>query len=160
MTVEPEIRRVTTLDDPAIVELVARSDAYLDSLYPPESNFAEPLEALICEPSTFYAAYLDDVLVACGAVKLVDDDARYGEIKRLFVDEQARGRGLASVVMRHLEQHAMAAGASLARIEVGTGQPEAIALYRKLGYRERGPFGNYLPDPLCVFMQKSLVRQG
>lgn len=157
MKANPDIRRITTLADPEVIELVARSDAYLDALYPPESNHAEPLETLISETSAFFAAYLDDRLVACGAVKVVDDDVRYGEIKRLYVDERARGRGLAVAVMRQLEDHAHAAGAALVRLEAGPSQPEAIGLYRKLGYTDRGPFGAYRPDPLSVFMEKALT---
>jgi putative acetyltransferase len=42
----------------------------------------------------------------------------------------------------------------LLRLETGVRQPEALGLYRKLGYRERGPFGAYKPDPLSVFMEK------
>lgn len=29
--------------------------------------------------------------------------------------------------------------------------------YQRLGYRERGPFGAYLPNPLSVFMEKRLA---
>jgi putative acetyltransferase len=42
------------------------------------------------------------------------------------------------------------------QLETGTKQPEAIALYRKFGYAERGPFGAYKPDPLSLFMEKRL----
>ena len=33
-------------------------------------------------------------------------------------------------------------------------QPEALALYRRHGYTERGPFGTYQPDPLSTFFEK------
>ena len=36
-------------NDPDIVMLVAKSDEYLNSLYSPESNHAEPLEALLLD---------------------------------------------------------------------------------------------------------------
>jgi putative acetyltransferase len=36
-------------------------------------------------------------------------------------------------------------------------QPEALGLYRKIGYTETGPFGAYKPDSLSVFMEKKLV---
>jgi putative acetyltransferase len=41
-------------------------------------------------------------------------------------------------------------------LETGVKQPEAFALYRAHGYVERGPFGDYRPDPLCGFMEKRL----
>jgi putative acetyltransferase len=43
------------------------------------------------------------------------------------------------------------------QLETGIKQPEAIALYRKFGYAERGPFGSYQPDPLSLFMEKRLA---
>jgi putative acetyltransferase len=39
---------------------------------------------------------------------------------------------------------------------VGVSQPEALGLYRKLGYAERGPFGRYKSDPLSVFLEKKI----
>ena len=45
---------------------------------------------------------------------------------------------------------------AVARLEAGPMQPEALALYAKLGYEDRGPFGPYKPDPLSVFMEKAL----
>ena len=51
-------------------------------------------------------------------------------------------------------------GVRLFRLETGIKQTEAVGLYRKLGYRERHPFGAYRPDPLSVFMEKSLDGAG
>lgn len=151
-----EMRRIWDLNDSSVLSLVAKSDEYLSSLYPPESNHAEPLEALVGENSAFFAGYLDKQLVACGAVKLVDDDTTYGEIKRVFVDEEQRGKRLASAVMQHLEDYLRTKGVKVVRLEAGPMQPEALGLYRKLGYIERGPFGSYKTDPLSVFMEKNL----
>ncbi len=151
-----EIRTVTDLNDSAILQLVAESDAYLEALYPPESNHAESLAALLGENSTFCAIYANNVPVACGAVKVVDSDPAYGEIKRLFVLESQRGKRLASVLMQHLEEHLLAQGITAVKLEAGPRQPEALRLYEKLGYKERGPFGSYKLDPLSVFMEKDL----
>jgi putative acetyltransferase len=43
------------------------------------------------------------------------------------------------------------------RLETGISQPDALRLYERAGYVRRGPFGNYGPDPLSVFMEKSLA---
>lgn len=150
------MRRVWDLNDPDILSLVAKSDKYLSSLYPPESNHAEPLEVLAGADSAFFAGYVEEQLVACGAVKLVEDETRYGEIKRLYVDEKQRGKRLAIAVMQHLEDYLTTSGVRIARLEAGPMQPEALRLYRKLGYIERGPFGSYRIDPLSVFMEKIL----
>ena len=150
------MQRVRNLDDPDVLALVAESDKYLGSLYPPESNHAEPLHVLVGEDSAFFAGYVGEQLVACGAVKLVADDVPYGEIKRVFVDEKQRGKSLATAVMQHLEDYLSNIGVKVVRLEAGPMQPEALGLYRKLGYVDRGPFGSYRTDPLSVFMEKTL----
>ncbi len=68
----------------------------------------------------------------------------------------ARGRGIARGILAALEQAARDEGVQLMQLETGVHSPEALALYRRAGYRERGPFGPYAPDPLSVFMEKSL----
>jgi putative acetyltransferase len=42
-------------------------------------------------------------------------------------------------------------------LETGVSQPEAIALYRRAGFRDCPPFASYKPDPLSLFMMKKLV---
>jgi len=156
MSEKLRMERIRDLDDPDVLALVAKSDKYLSSLYPAESNHAEPLHVLIGEDSAFFAGYVGEQLAACGAVKLVADDTPYGEIKRVYVDEKHRGRRLATAVMQHLEDHLSSIGVNVVRLEAGPMQPEALGLYRKLGYIDRGPFGSYRTDPLSVFMEKTL----
>jgi putative acetyltransferase len=152
-----EIRRIWDLNDPDVTLLVAKSDKYLSSLYPPESNHAEPLEALVGDDSAFFAGYIGEQLAVCGAVKLVQDNTTYGEIKRVFVEEQHRGKRLATAVIQYLEDYLVSIGVKVVRLEAGPMQPEALKLYRKLGYSDRGPFGSYKSDPLSVFMEKNLL---
>ncbi len=139
------------------MRLLALSDAYMQALYPPASNHLESAEALSGPHARFLGIYADNDLVACGAVKLMEDDGRYGEIKRVFVLESHRGRGLSRRIMASLEDLLRAEGIALARLETGIAQPEALGLYRALGYVERAPFGAYQPDPLSLFMEKRLV---
>ena len=90
-------------------------------------------------------------------MKVLEDDIRFGEIKRVFVEEKHRGKRLATAVIRQLEAYLLENGISVIRLEAGPMQPAALNLYRRLGYRERGPFGNYSSDPLSVFMEKVLA---
>ncbi|MGW3106007.1 GNAT family N-acetyltransferase [Streptomyces sp. NPDC001100] len=69
-----------------------------------------------------------------------DGDA---ELKRMFVVEQARGRGLARRMLAALEENARAAGRTRMVLETGTKQPEAIALYTSSGYEPCVKFGYY-----------------
>jgi putative acetyltransferase len=58
--------------------------------------------------------------------------------------------------MERLEEHLRLQRIPLSRLETGVKQPEALGLYRRLGYLERAPFGKYQIDPLSVFMEKRI----
>lgn len=140
-----------------VQRLLAMSDALMQSLYPAESNHLESSDALAAPNVRVLGIRERGPLVACGAVKLMEDDGRYGEIKRVFVHPGHRGRGHARRMMQALEATLRREGVPLARLETGVAQPEALALYRALGYAERPPFGAYAADPLSVFMEKPLA---
>lgn len=70
----------------------------------------------------------------------LDGDA---ELKRMFVVEAMRGRGVARRILAALEEDARAAGRARMVLETGTKQPEAIALYTSSGYEPCGKFGYY-----------------
>ena len=149
------LSRLAPLDPahPEAQALMALSEAYMGALYPSESNHFEPAASLRPPHGAFWGCWVGDQLVGCGGVKHHDG---YGEIKRLFVLDSARGRGVARQLMAQLEAGLVERGVTLARLETGIHQPEALALYRRLGYRERGPFGDYAPDPLSAFFEKGL----
>ncbi|MFD9741432.1 GNAT family N-acetyltransferase [Umezawaea sp. NPDC059074] len=114
----------------------------------------------------FVVGYLDGVPVACGGWRahdgvpeapLVAGDA---EIKRMFVVEAARGRGLARAVLAELERAAVAAGRLRMVLETGVIQPEAIALYESSGYVRMDNFGTYRDDPLSLCFVKVLGGGG
>ena len=67
-----------------------------------------------------------------------------------------RGQGLARRLISALEEQALAHGCTACMLETGPTQPEALALYERMGYKYRGAFGDYPEDPLSVFMQKEL----
>ena len=152
--------RLETLDPghPDAQALMARSEALMSALYPAESNHFEPADGLRAPGGSFFGVWRGEVLLGCGGVKFYAgaDEPPYGEIKRLFVLDSERGRGLARRLMARLEAELLARGVQLARLETGIHQPEALGLYRGLGYVERPPFGAYAPDPLSVFFEKRL----
>ncbi len=141
-------------DSPEVQALLTVSDAYYVNLYPAESNHLESSDDLKKSNVLFVGCRIDGELVASGAAKIMQDDGSYAEIKRVFVVDGHRGKGLSSQVMHFLETELQGRGVSLCRLETGVKQPEALGLYRKLGYLERGPFGSYKADPYSVFMEK------
>jgi putative acetyltransferase len=148
--------RITVIRPELAAMLIEQLDTYLMSLYPAESNHLETVESLSNEDVVMVGALDGRELVAMGAVKLLGD---YGEIKRVYVPPACRGRGLAKAIMRELESVLIGRGIRVARLEAGIYQDEAMGLYRAIGYRKRGPFGPYGPDPFSVFMQKRLQAE-
>lgn len=142
-----------TPDQPDVHALIGELDAYLYSLYPAENVYALDISSLL-DPSVLFAVARDaaGVSVGCGAIVMKPE---YGEIKRMYVRPQARGQGLARRLIETLEKKASEHGCRTFMLETGPTQPEALILYERLGYRCRGPFGDYPEDPLSVFMQKN-----
>ncbi len=85
-----------------------------------------------------------------------DGDA---EIKRMFVVREARGRGLARLILRQLEDSARGAGRTRMVLETGLKQPEAMSLYLSSGYAmvpEDQKFGYYRHESLSRCYVKPL----
>jgi putative acetyltransferase len=133
--------------------LIEASDAYMASLYPSESNHLLDMVTLMRPEMMLYAIEADGEVLGCGGFWMHAD---YAEVKRVYVNPKSRGLGLARKLMTHIEDEMRRAGFHIARLETGVSQPEALGLYRALGYRECGPFGDYKLDPLSVFMEKAL----
>ena len=134
--------------------LIEELDRIQAALYPPENNYLDSIDELQKRNCHFLAAYLDEQIVGCGAVKIVD--GAYGELKRMYVAAAHRQCGIGQRLLEALEMHSATSGAMLVRLETGVRQPEALALYRRNGYKETGAFGEYSDSALNVFMEKQL----
>ena len=135
-------------------ELIAQLDAHLNSLYPPERNYLLDVESLCSAEVTFFLARCDGRVAGCGAVRRLD--ASSAEVKRMYVQPRFRGRGIGLAVLQALEARARELGVRRLLLETGTGQPEALALYERHGYRRREPYGEYRDESSSVFMEKLL----
>ena len=139
---------------PEIYQLIEQLDEYQSSLYPPESNHLDSIEELSKSNAFFLAAFIDSAIFGIGLVKLIEN---YGEIKRVYVPENHRGKGIAIALMEELEKYLIKQAMAYARLETGIHQTEAIGLYERLGYHRIDPFGDYKEDPLSIFMEKKLL---
>ena len=113
------------------------------------AQFAAPL-------GYFVIGYLDGVPVACGGWRVNDELDGAAEIKRMYVVDSARGKGLSRLVLAHLEITAREAGLERMVLETGTRQPEAISLYTSSGYERIDNFGVYRDHPESRCFGKSL----
>ena len=143
-------------DHAQLSALLAQSDAYFAALYPSDSNHLESIEALAAARAAIFGIEQNGQLIACGAVKIMSDDGKYGEIKRVFVSKAWRKHGLAARLMEKLHEYLRLEDIFLARLETGRNEPDTLRFYQKLGYQLRPPFGAYRADPYSVFMEKSL----
>jgi putative acetyltransferase len=129
-------------------------EAETTSPYPAASRHLASVEVLE-QQVRFFVARLHGEAVATGGY--LPDGEGQAELKRVFVSPRARGLGIGRQILASLEQAALEERVCLMQLETGVRSVEALALYRRAGYRERGPFGVYGPDPLSVFMEKLLA---
>ncbi|GGX83004.1 GNAT family N-acetyltransferase [Streptomyces minutiscleroticus] len=143
------IRRVR-FDHPDAVKLNDQVQAEYAVRYGDEGDLT-PLDATMFVPprGLYLIAYDDrDSPVATGGWRTQDEnDEGYrngdAELKRMYVTEEFRGRGLARRILAALEEDARAAGRTRMVLETGTQQPEAIGLYTSSGYEPCAKFGYY-----------------
>lgn len=151
------IRKLSPKDAGA-AELIDRLDRYLQALYPAESNHLDSVEELSKPHVHFLGAFDEQQPLGCGAVKLMEQGG-YGEVKRIYVDVEARGRGVGRRLLDSLEAIALQAGYTVLKLETGIHQTEALKLFERQGFVPTGRFGAYPEDPLSVFLEKRIGVQ-
>ena len=142
-------------DQPEVLALLQQSDAFSAEHYPEKASVLVGPAFLAGPRVRFVVARRDGRAVGCGALVLSGD--RSAELKRMIVDEAFRGQGIGRVVLDALEAAAKAEGVRMVRLETGPRSLDALALYRRYGYHERRPFGDYPESPHSVFMEKALL---
>jgi GNAT superfamily N-acetyltransferase len=143
--------RPTRFDDPVARRIVADALADLAARYG-GSGDDTPVDGAEFEgpDGGFLVAWVDGVPAGCGGWRTRPGDAVVAEIKRMYTAPAYRGRGVASAVLRAIEESARGAGRRRLVLETGRRQPEAIALYEKVGYQRIANFGYYRDYPDCV----------
>ncbi|MFI2754105.1 GNAT family N-acetyltransferase [Cellulomonas sp. P22] len=107
---------------------------------------------------TTVVARLDGRPVGCASLRAARDGypAGSGELKKVFVDDSARGSGVARALLIAIEDDARARGLTSVVLQTGIRQPEAVGLYAAVGYRPVAPFGPYVGDQLTLCFAKPL----
>jgi len=101
-------------------------------------------------------AYDDNIPIGCASFKLYKNDI--AEVKRVFVKEEYRGKGISKELLQHVESSAKEKRYKKLILETGAPLVEAMSLYKKLGYTTIDNYGQYkcMKDSIC--MSKTLVR--
>lgn len=142
---------------PETLRLVERLWHELGSLYPEVKGPSTAPDEIVGQRASFVVAWVEGEAVGCGAFRaLSEDEGNVAEIKRMYVEPPMRRRGISRSILVELEKLARDCGYTLARLETGLRQANAIRLYETSGYHRIEPFGRYRDDPLSVCFEKSL----
>ena len=85
-----------------IIAMVHELDMFGEALYPPEANFHLSIDALCIPEITFLAARQGRELMGIGAL-WVRAGVDFGEVKRMYVRDAARGLGLGAKMLATIE---------------------------------------------------------
>ena len=96
----------------------------------------------------------DGRAVGCGGIARFD--AARGEVKRMYVVPDARGRGLGRRLLEELEARARALGYTGLVLETGDRQPEALGLYESSGYERVPCYPPYDTRALSLCFEKRI----
>ena len=151
------IIKLDDLTDPKIEAFLKEHVEEMKSISPPESKHALDIDGLKQRDISFWSVWDDSELVAVGAIKKLN--GQHAEIKSMRVAKRARGKGIASMLLRYIIEEAKSA--SFERLSLETGSMEffepARSLYRQFGFEICEPFADYQLDPNSVFMSLRLV---
>ncbi len=143
-------------ENPTNPDLAAMHDARIEfSLdgYAPEDCFTPPVAALGNTDMRFRVARLGGQAVGMAALRLDDG---WGEIKAVFVDPQARGKGVARALMLALEETARSEGLTKLRLETGNLHKDALVFYPRLGWVEIPRFDPYPENDTSIYFEKDV----
>ena len=143
----------TNSENPDFIRLTGELDIELCRIYNTNPEDYEEYNRITNLP-TVVLAYRNDEAVGCGCFKIFDEKTI--EIKRMFIQDDFRGKGIASRILAELEVWAKETGYSAAILETGKGQPNAIKLYQKYGYEITENYNQYDDLEISICLKKEL----
>ena len=162
-----DIRTDRELTHPQVLALLKEHLAGMHADSPPESVHALDLDGLRQPEITFLTAWRrapdaqpgdEGELVAMGALKELTpttaNEGGHGELKSMRTSARHLRQGAAQAILTELLNLARQRG--YARVSLETGSTPAfepaLAMYRRFGFVECGPFADYRADPFSRFM--------
>ena len=148
--------KIDDLNGSDIAELLQAHLQSMSEISPPESMHALNIDALRQPDITFWSVWEGEQLVGCGALKELD--AQHAEIKSMRTASAHLRKGVASRLLQHIIDEAKRR--NYRRLSLETGSMESFEpaqrLYARFGFRNCGPFADYIEDPNSVFMTREL----
>ncbi len=140
-------------DEPGAKELLQASHDLMNTLFDPGECHYLDFEALNSADIVFLVAEYEGRIVGTGAFARKEG---YGEVKSMYVNPNARGRGAADAILAEIERIARQESLPLLRLETGVGLNAALRLYERNGFMQIAPFGDYTGDGASLFYEKQL----
>ena len=150
------VHEVTDLDK-SVEDILARHHALMHATSPEESCHVMTGEELRASGARLFGiADQTGKVLGIGAIKPLT--GHRVELKSMHTLPEARGMGLATILLERLLAEARLMGAKLVLLETGSSQEFAPArrLYERAGFTDCPPFEGYVDDPLSRFFQKPL----
>jgi len=147
------------LDDPRVQALLTHHARTARAETAPGSAHALDLNGLNSSDVNFWSVWDGDVLIGVGALKRLSET--HGEIKSMHTAQTHRRMGAGSTILLHIIGAARAMAFTRLSLETGSWNYflPARSLYRRHGFIECPPFGEYLPDANSVFMTLTLEEE-
>lgn len=144
-----------SLSSPVAQQLISALNAELSALYPEPGATHFVLTETDVAPGNgiFLVARIGEEALGCGALRRWND--REAELKRMYVADAARGRGIGRALLEALEAEARRLGVTRMVLETGIRQTAAEQLYRGAGYVVVPTFPQY-ESPIALCMAKML----
>jgi putative acetyltransferase len=149
--VDPESEEATALRNAMRAEVRNR---YLDLITP---TSPEPPSEPFGAGCTLLLAWFGGEAVACAGLRPMADGAV--EVRRMYVVPGWRRRGIGRLLLAALEKLALEGGHHALRLETGTRQPEALALYESYGFHRIPAYDRHVGDPMSVCFEKRVKRK-
>ena len=147
------------VDDLTGSEVAALLREHLESMAqhsPTESIHALDIDELRKPDITFWSVWDNSELLGCGALKELNP--QHGEIKSMRTAALHQRKGVAAILLKHILEEAE--NRKYTRVSLETGSMDAFIparnLYARFGFRECGPFADYVEDPYSAYMTKEL----
>ena len=135
-------------------ELIEASHALMREMFDSEDIYALDVNDLCAPNMRFFAAREGCAVLGTGALAVMED---HGEVKSMFTDPAARGKGVATALLGRIEDEAAAIGLTTLKLETGKSLEGAIRLYERCGFVHCGIFGDYKPNSTSFYMKKRIV---
>jgi putative acetyltransferase len=144
--------RLDDLSGAATQELVRLHLQDMHASSPPSRAFALDLSDLQAPDVTLWSAWAGQEILGMGALKRLD--TRSGEVKSMRTHPNHLRRGVASALLEHIITEARTRGYHRLSLETGSGPAfePALTLYRRRGFVDGEPFGEYTPSDFNQFL--------